>query len=248
MTVICVHDFVYCLHIGESHGPTPHSWVSVEHMPVCCHISYSHTGWQARRKARKALEGEEGVAAEEDNGQPARVALNTLRAARPGGPRPRQGRASSNTAAGLSRPKREGLFAAGSDSENQPSGGVPPLNLQSVPFMLVFGVVWLPSEVQLDHKSRGPELVMAAGLDIFVDDAFRAGGSSAAPPVPETSNTGETGWRHLGTFEQTRKENMQKPGKWAGMCTSSFLSHQQSCMRQSSSSFLSGRKSVPAAL
>ncbi|CAL8470128.1 g9670 [Coccomyxa elongata] len=130
----------------------------------------------ARRKARKAVEGEEGAAAEEDNGQPARVALNTLRAARPGGPRPRQGGASSNTAAGLSRPKRKGFFAAGSDSENRPSGG----------------------------------------LDIFVDDAFRAGGSSAAPPVPETSNTGETGWRHLGTFEQTRKENMQKPGKWAG--------------------------------
>lgn len=60
---------------------------------------------------------------------------------------------------------------------------------------------------------------MAAGLDIFVDDAFRAGGSCAAPPAPETSNAGETGWKHLGTFDQTRKENMQKPGKWAGLRT-----------------------------
>ncbi|BDA44147.1 probable mitotic checkpoint serine/threonine-protein kinase BUB1 at N-terminal half [Coccomyxa sp. Obi] len=143
----------------------------------CKYEDFQHR--MARRKARKALEGEEGAAAEEDNGQTARVVLNTLRAARPGGPRPTQGGASSNSvqaAAGLSRPKRKGLFAAGSDSENRPSGG----------------------------------------LDIFVDDAFRPGGSSAAPPVPETSNGGETGWKHLGTFEQTRKENMQKPGKWAG--------------------------------
>ena len=84
--------------------------------------------WQARRQARKAQEGDEVSAAEDENGQPVRVVLNTLKAAKPRGPHARQGgagpAAATRTAHGLSRPKRKGLFAAGSDSENRASGGV----------------------------------------------------------------------------------------------------------------------------
>ncbi len=81
--------------------------------------------WQARRQARKAVEGDVATAAEE-NGHPARAALNTLKAARPRGPRARQAAATAQAAGGISRPKRKGLFAAASDSENRPSGGMLP--------------------------------------------------------------------------------------------------------------------------
>lgn len=50
-----------------------------------------------------------------------------------------------------------------------------------------------------------------------MDEAFRPGGASAAAiALPEATGTGDTGWKQLSTFEQTRKENVQQPGKWAG--------------------------------
>jgi hypothetical protein len=59
-----------------------------------------------------------------------------------------------------------------------------------------------------------------AGLDIFVDDEFRAGG--APPPQqpggPPAAEPGAgSGWAQLGSFEQTRKENQQQAGQWAGV-------------------------------
>lgn len=150
VTVICVHKpvCIYCLRL-ESHMAQCLTVGSLcKHMPLCCHTTYPPPLWQTRRKARKALEGEEGAAAEDDSGKPARPVLNTLRAGRPGGSRPRQGGASSNTvqaAAGLSRSKRKGLFAAGSDSENRPCGGAPPLNLQFTALSVCIWVVWLPA-------------------------------------------------------------------------------------------------------
>lgn len=88
--------------------------------------------WQARRQARKAIEGDEATAAEDENGLPARAVLNTLKAAKPRGPRARRAAgpsAAPQAAAGLSRPKRKGLFGAAPDSENRPSGGAPPCHL-----------------------------------------------------------------------------------------------------------------------
>ncbi len=57
-----------------------------------------------------------------------------------------------------------------------------------------------------------------------MDEAFRPGGSSAEA-VPEAAHTGETGWKQLGTFEQTRKENVQQPGRWAGVHAPIALTH-----------------------
>ncbi|KAK9822716.1 hypothetical protein WJX81_007865 [Elliptochloris bilobata] len=60
------------------------------------------------------------------------------------------------------------------------------------------------------------------GLEIYVDDEFRAGGGDANPAVDEEDagarrgEGGQPGWAHLGTFEQTRKENVQQPMTWAG--------------------------------
>jgi len=61
-----------------------------------------------------------------------------------------------------------------------------------------------------------------AGLEIYVDDEFRPAG---APPAEWAAATdargggggdGSPGWAHLGTFEQTRKENVQQPAPWFG--------------------------------
>lgn len=59
------------------------------------------------------------------------------------------------------------------------------------------------------------------GLDIFVDDEFRSGrrGGGSVAPFPATASSAanvEPAWKHLGTFEQGRKENMQQPSMWAG--------------------------------
>ena len=61
---------------------------------------------------------------------------------------------------------------------------------------------------------------LAAGLEIYVDDEFRMGGEPGASA--EDADVGARGagqppaWEHLGTFEQTRKENVQQPTAWAG--------------------------------
>lgn len=61
---------------------------------------------------------------------------------------------------------------------------------------------------------------MAAGLEIYVDDEFRMGGEPASSA--DDADVGARGagqppaWEHLGTFEQTRKENVQQPTAWAG--------------------------------
>ena len=58
-----------------------------------------------------------------------------------------------------------------------------------------------------------------AGLDIFVDDEFKAGGREASPGgLPSSAACGPSDpvWGQLGSFEQTRKENVQQAGAWAG--------------------------------
>lgn len=53
-----------------------------------------------------------------------------------------------------------------------------------------------------------------------MDDEFRMGGEPG--PSSVDSDVGARGagqppaWEHLGTFEQTRKENVQQPTAWAG--------------------------------
>ena len=53
-----------------------------------------------------------------------------------------------------------------------------------------------------------------------MDDEFRTGGEPGPPA--EDADVGARcageppGWEQLGTFEQTRKENVQQPTAWAG--------------------------------
>lgn len=57
------------------------------------------------------------------------------------------------------------------------------------------------------------------GLEIFVDDEFKSGGRPSSPGcLPSSAAAGPSGpaWAHLGSFEQTRKENVQQAGTWAG--------------------------------
>ena len=53
------------------------------------------------------------------------------------------------------------------------------------------------------------------GLDIFVDEEFRSGGAVQGGPDVGAKAVGSA-WKHLGSFEQTRKENTQQPAVWAG--------------------------------
>lgn len=59
----------------------------------------------------------------------------------------------------------------------------------------------------------------SGGLAVFVDEEFSAGGAPAqsAPAalfMPGRSAAGP--WSKLGSFEQSRKENTQRAGVWAG--------------------------------
>ena len=57
------------------------------------------------------------------------------------------------------------------------------------------------------------------GLDIFVDDEFKADGRTSSPGgLPSSAGAGPSApaWAHLGSFEQTRKENVQQASVWAG--------------------------------
>ena len=72
----------------------------------------------------------------------------------------------------------------------------------------------MPDKLRHGALSRAP----SAGLEIYVDDEFRAGGEPAAGEgdMEARPSSGAPGWAHLGTFEQTRKENVQQPAAWAG--------------------------------
>ncbi|KAK9786058.1 hypothetical protein WJX73_000032 [Symbiochloris irregularis] len=67
--------------------------------------------------------------------------------------------------------------------------------------------------------SKGQESSSNGGLDIFVDEEFGGAGQPAAvDSEPQSSRgVGPTSWTTLATFEQTRKENVQAPSKWAGV-------------------------------
>ena len=58
-----------------------------------------------------------------------------------------------------------------------------------------------------------------AGLEIFVDEEFRPGGPSGMRQGGAAGAEGVGGWAQLGSFEQTRKENQQQAGQWAGVGT-----------------------------
>ena len=66
-----------------------------------------------------------------------------------------------------------------------------------------------------------------------MDDEFQAGGRLPSPGgLPSSAATKHSGpgWAHLGSFEQTRKENVQEAGAWAGRlscCSMSDMSLSQ---------------------
>jgi len=63
-------------------------------------------------------------------------------------------------------------------------------------------------------------LCLHVGLEIYIDDEFRPAGAPpaewAAAPDARGGGGGSPGWAHLGTFEQTRKENVLQPAPWFG--------------------------------
>ena len=58
-----------------------------------------------------------------------------------------------------------------------------------------------------------------AGLEIFVDDEFQTSSQGASKEGLSGAagvSSSQPMWAQLGSFEQTRKENMQQAGAWAG--------------------------------
>lgn len=59
-----------------------------------------------------------------------------------------------------------------------------------------------------------------------MDDEFQTGGrpsSSGGLSGSAAAGSGASKWAHLGSFEQTRKENVQQAGTWAGALQRQFI-------------------------
>ena len=76
------------------------------------------------------------------------------------------------------------------------------------------GLLLRPVYVKNEHATAAH-----AGLEIFVDDEFQTGGQGTAREGLSGGagvSLGAPVWAQLGSFEQTRKENVQQAGAWAG--------------------------------
>ena len=73
------------------------------------------------------------------------------------------------------------------------------------------------------HMRARPQVdvLPCSGLEVFVDEEFAPGSGPAAGLAGGSGGdevvAGEGKWAQLETWEQGRKENVQAPGKWAGV-------------------------------
>ena len=85
-----------------------------------------------------------------------------------------------------------------------------------------------PAATGLKRKADQENRPGGSGLDIFVDEEFSCGApTQSAPPAlfnPGRSASGAS-WNKLAGFEQTRKENMARPGIWGGQKLKQTAAH-----------------------